>query len=500
MSTQTESKSTRGAQHEGLMGGAGALVRFRPERMVFSDPTLNVRCRYQLEGKQVGPVPVLDVSAAGIGIGQCPAPLPAPGTNLKLELLIGDDPVWEGEAAVMHVVDVPHMRLGARFTSGLLDMRQLQARTRHVEGGVLKSLERLNSTRDTVPESFRSNVGDLRVMLADARTEFERMERGPLSLSHDDENKVFNVLLERWGKDFYGKLSEVWKATKTLSAEQQELARTYATTQLLPLMLACPIHRRAFEKPLGYAGDYHLMTLYFAKQLTGEGLFGRFLHLLGKNYTLGKTVIDRVRCMREVVRETINQPGDGPVRILSVACGPALELQQLIDSLEMVKRPVELILMDQDEEALETAHHLLSDKLVQKHKAKLPITLTCLHLSVRQLLKPNDEHELQARQALLNNLDLIYSAGLFDYLPENVAMALVVTLFGGLRSGGRVLVGNLKEAADTCFTMEYVVAWHLIYRVQEQMKKIGSSVASQASSVNVWEDATEHCMFLDVRA
>ena len=55
----------------------------------------------------------------------------------------------------------------------------------------------------------------------------------------------------------------------------------------MPLLAACPMHRRAYEKPLGYAGDYRMMELCFAEEPLGDGLFGRFLIQIAQHYTLG---------------------------------------------------------------------------------------------------------------------------------------------------------------------------------------------------------------------
>ena len=74
------------------------------------------------------------------------------------------------------------------------------------------------------------------------------------------------------------------------------------------------------------------------------------------------------------------------------------------------------------------------------------VTLTPLHFSVRQILKPRNNHDAQVRDDLLQNLDLIYSAGLFDYLNDEVARRLLHDLWLRLRPSGRMLHGNLVVA------------------------------------------------------
>ena len=42
-----------------------------------------------------------------------------------------------------------------------------------------------------------------------------------------------------------------------------------------------------------------MMEICFAKELGGDGLFGRFLHSIAQNYTLLRTVVARETVMRE---------------------------------------------------------------------------------------------------------------------------------------------------------------------------------------------------------
>ncbi len=173
--TKDATQSVEGARHEGLLGGTGKTLRFRPERLMFGGSAAEITCRFQYDDQKVGPVQVLDVSSAGIGLSSCPEPLPAPGSTLKLELLIGSQAVWNGEAVVMHVVDTPPARIGARFTSGLLDLRQLHLRNRHIEGGLHPNIQTLQRQRDQLPASWRADVADLRMLLDHVKDELDEL-------------------------------------------------------------------------------------------------------------------------------------------------------------------------------------------------------------------------------------------------------------------------------------------------------------------------------------
>jgi hypothetical protein len=127
----------------------------------------------------------------------------------------------------------------------------------------------------------------------------------------------------------------------------------------------------------------------------------------------------------------------------------------------------------------------------------LPITVRCLHFSVRQLLKPQTEEDHHVVAETLAGLDLVYSAGLYDYLPQPVAARLTQLTYSKLRPGGRLFHGNLKPAPDTTWVMEYVLGWPLVYRTDETMLALADGLP--AAKVSIARDVTEHAIFLDVR-
>jgi extracellular factor (EF) 3-hydroxypalmitic acid methyl ester biosynthesis protein len=480
--------------HEDFDGASGAAVHFRPARLNASAMALDLVCSFRCDGAVVGPLALVDLSAAGFAATVAPGVCISPGSALEgFELHASGKLVWSGEAVLVHGSDG---RIGGRFTSGVVDLQQLRL------GATLESrLALLRDQRARLPGEWRAAVSDLRQLLEDARFELEEIERG----EHDDalrgaeeEAKLLSGLRDRWGAEFYEAVSALHAMSKGLDPATASLGRTYASSTLMPLLSACPLNRRAYEKPLGYAGDFRMMELVFTEELGGEGLFGRFLHLICQNYTLARAVVGRASVTREAVRSASETPGEGPVRILALAAGPAIELRKFLQQVVALNRPVELILLDQDRTAHETAHAQLVRILLEQHKGILPVTVRCLHFSVRQLLRPRTAEEQRIVRETLRDLDLVYSAGLYDYLPERIAVALTRVLYGRLREGGRLLLGNLVETPDSTWIMDYVWGWPLIYRTEESMLRLGDGLAQKGARVGITSDVTGRCLFLDV--
>jgi hypothetical protein len=440
-------------------------------------------------------VAVLDLSTTGFGIVAPPEVMLAPGTVLDgFELLIGGHPVWTGEAVVVHATSD---RLGGRFTSRVLDLQHLRL------GATLEDrLEHHQQQRDALPAEWRAAVADILHMLEQVRVELERIDLAesydPLGV-REEEAHLFGALRRRWVSTFHDALSELHFKSKGLDPRTRELARGYASSMLMPVLRACPCQRRAFEKPLGYAGDYRMMELLFARDSSGEGLFGRFMHSVTQDFTLVRAVVGREVVMRRAVAEALVSGGEGAVRVLALAAGPAIELRRLLEDAPPLDRPVQLILLDHDPDAHETAHRHLTRLLVERHRGMLPVSVECLHFSVRQIIRPQSSEEREIVANTLADLDLAYAAGLYDYLSELVAVRLTQTLYSRLRPGGRLLLGNLVEAPDTCWMMDYVWDWPLVYRTDEAMLRLAQGLTPAPSSVRIVRDATEHCLFLDVR-
>ena len=68
------------------------------------------------------------------------------------------------------------------------------------------------------------------------------------------------------------------------------------------------------------------------------------------------------------------------------------------------------------------------------------------------------------RPSVNQQFDLIYSAGLYDYLLDRPAMALTSRLCSMLRPGGRLVIANFVPESGSRGYAEAFMDWRLIYR------------------------------------
>jgi extracellular factor (EF) 3-hydroxypalmitic acid methyl ester biosynthesis protein len=479
-----------GAHHPDLM--VAGFHRYRAPRIAVGELTASLTCLLSVKGDTLGPNNVVNVSATGVAV-QSERALEVGQALDEVKLYYGDRVVFTGPATVAHqgpAADGASV-LGLRFAGARFDAHALQ-REDGWTADIRRRVTLLDQQTDRLPVAWRAAVADVRRLLDEAERMLHEDDGKPDNVDPHSESALLATAYSIWGPRLHELLAKLHGLSKELSEEAREAGRAYAHRLLWPALQDCPIHRRAHDKPRGYAGDYRLMLLYFATQHEGPTRYGRFLHYAAQRYTLGRAVVLRQECLLGAIRDATRQ--GTRARIVSLASGPALELATAIERGQLTG-PVDLVLVDQDEQALGYAHRELSQLL---HDRNLDVHLLCLHMSVKQLLSSKPETESLRRE--LDNADLIYCAGLYDYLPDPVAQRLTGVLYGLLKPGGRLYLGNLSEAPDTSWVMDYVLAWHLLYRTQDEMVQLGAHLQPAPAQLEVETDGSGHAIFLSVRA
>ena len=96
----------------------------------------------------------------------------------------------------------------------------------------------------------------------------------------------------------------------------------------------------------------------------------------------------------------------------------------------------------------------------------------------------------------LGGFDLIYSAGLFDYVDERAAKRLVKTLFDMLKPGGRLLIGNFLKNIDDIGYMESFMGWNLVYRSRAEIAALADGIETGIGALRYFEESERNIGFL----
>lgn len=259
----------------------------------------------------------------------------------------------------------------------------------------------------------------------------------------------------------------------------KEFVRLGRTHPLLGIIHQDPFTRRAFHKPRGYAGDA-VMLDYIYRRDDGGSLpemtpLGRAIF----DYTTSAPASSAVLARREYIARRIDQgtQSDRDLHILALAAGHLREANLAIAAKR--RRFGRWVAVDADSRSLGLVTHEYGG-----------LGIECHHATFRVML---------ANREQLGRFDLVYSTGLYDYLPENIARRLTTGMFQMLRPGGTLIVGNfLPDVRDIGF-METYMDWQLIYRDRRQMLELTAEIPQAAiAEVRLLAEENQNVIFLEV--
>ncbi len=482
--------------YEELEGGEGRVLSFRPHRYSRADlaplaPRVQVRA-----GEAVLERELEDVSRSGVAFAGGGLPPLAADQPLALAVKLDEQVLWSGTARVRWDRERAGRRVVAvSFGPQVLEGDELRL-LREVwlpEAAGLRREERAWCARRE--GSFRTLVAELRLHLEELRDRLGGLEASlPWRMGGERASSVALALVSRLraevAADVVAAITEIGLALRRADPAERAADRAFSRGQLQGLLMQAPWMARARAKPLGYAGDFEVMNYLYERDFEGPTLFARTLGYAFMQSAAARAVRSRKELVKGALREVLARSAGRlqPVRILSVAAGPARELQELLRELEELPASVEVVLFDQDKRALDHAFQRLRPLADAKFPGRVRIEF--LNEAVKRLLR--DPRLFQE----VAPFDAVYSAGLFDYFHEPTALRLARNLCAAAAPGGRVLIGNMVDHPHR-WVMELHLEWELLYRTRQELLDIGRQAAPGAA-VRVLEEASGVNPFIEI--
>jgi extracellular factor (EF) 3-hydroxypalmitic acid methyl ester biosynthesis protein len=242
--------------------------------------------------------------------------------------------------------------------------------------------------------------------------------------------------------------------------EWRVAAATFSAHPVHGLFLNDPYTADAYRKGRGYAGDAD--TLDFVYRYRGAPPdttpLGRRLFQITTDVPIACAV--RARCRYLGDRIASLRAARPDAIIVSVACGHMRELE----GLELPVGGGAIYGLDHDPATIE--------RLTRMHAGAVIARRT----SVRRILT----HPETVPQA-----DMIYAAGLFDYLDDRTAALLIRRLRARLLPGGLLVLTNLTQRNGEIAYMEAIMDWWMVYRDEADLRGLvrGDAAAVRTCSV-----------------
>ncbi|MCK5161445.1 MAG: methyltransferase domain-containing protein, partial [Candidatus Aureabacteria bacterium] len=379
-----------------------------------------------------------------------------------VQVVIGYKKVYEGRAAVIDLREQGRaLVVGLKLEESMLEVDKIlyMGKSEDIKNDLKEFLHML-PIGNKVSGEFKQIVADMRYYLesieAKLNKEEIRLANLDLGLKHNIEKDILNAVIKSFTKTMNAWFLKLNDLIKNLKKEEHEIHKKYFQNQLHHLLLQSPFIRRAVDRPFGYSGDYGIINMINGNAYDGETLLGKLLSKHGYNVDAAQVVRLRTKYIKDLILEKGKQSlkkENSLLRVLSVGCGPAKEVEGLLkeDSWNVNS---EFCLLDFDERAL----FYIEEKLF-KRKRNSSIKINFLAESIKSMIKNRTEQKY----------NLIYTLGLLDYLSENVCKKVLKSLFDRLDSDGTLIIGQYAPGNSSRAYMELALDWYLIYRDNDDM-------------------------------
>ncbi|MGC3969760.1 MAG: class I SAM-dependent methyltransferase [Pirellulales bacterium] len=230
-------------------------------------------------------------------------------------------------------------------------------------------------------------------------------------------------------------------------------------------------------KPLGYAGDHTMQADFWARSEFGEGLARAFDRYFQKQQAV-EAVRGRMRLTADAIVERCTSSPSQEFRVASIVSGPGIDLALAAEALPPEqRRRLRLTLIDIDEGALAAARERLLPQLPEES------IRTCRE-NVARLAHGRRGSEL------LHESDFVVCPGLFDYLADAEAAAMLRLFAAALRPGGIFYVGNFAPHCTSRAYMEWIGNWYLIYRTAEELQALSQAADLEPAATRITSEPT----------
>ena len=218
-----------------------------------------------------------------------------------------------------------------------------------------------------------------------------------------------------------------------------------------------------------------LVNLWFVSQPPAEAHRNRIQYLLNTLIVEASRVVSSQR----------------PVRVINLGCGPCIEVQELLANHEVSSR-INFTLLDFNDETLRHAAEKIEETR-RRHNRSTAVQL--VKKSIQQILKESGRTILRGPES---QYDLVYCAGLFDYLSDPVCQRIIEILYGWVAPGGLLLATNVHPSNPLRNGMEHLLDWNLVYRDAHQAEKLKPH-SLPAENLVIESDLTGVNVFISAR-
>jgi SAM-dependent methyltransferase len=217
-----------------------------------------------------------------------------------------------------------------------------------------------------------------------------------------------------------------------------------------------PFTSWSYRKVRGYPGDARLLDFIYgaasvADDVARASVVGREIHAFSTQTAAPAAVRER----RDIVASLVDQIADHrrqAISVLSIAGGHLREAEK---SRALAEAKIERwVALDQDAKSIAHIRKQFNATAIEPFGGSIP--------------------GLLSDQYRLGSFDLVYAAGLYDYLAPGIAARLTELMFSMLKPGGTLLFANFAKDIPDDGYMETFMDWQLRFRGETELEEFWS--------------------------
>lgn len=267
----------------------------------------------------------------------------------------------------------------------------------------------------------------------------------------------------------YTWVSETFLQLHAKATEPHHIATAYAST----LRPEC-LHGHAYLKPHGYAGDFEVIDRIYTHWLSSDSELVRHDEYF-QSQAAPMAVRNRKHFLKGLLLNLAERSTLRPAKVLNVGSGPARDVFEFFR--EWPGAPVVVHCVDIDPRAIDYASKLCA-----------PYSNNIRFEQINAL-----------RLRLHETYDLIWSAGLFDYLNDQWFKTLASRYYGFLEPQGELVIGNFSSTNPTRPAMELLCEWYLEHRDADKLLQLATEFGVPRPLISIDQEIQGVNLFLRIR-
>lgn len=264
---------------------------------------------------------------------------------------------------------------------------------------------------------------------------------------------VFNQLKERESQA----IEALGDLEKRANGESDELKNNFRKG-ISPWYKKSKLMTHALEKPFNYPGDYQMLELLYGQESKSQGI-GRYLDELFFHEPLAIAVVNRKNYVKNWLAKNIKE--SNRLDIFNIASGSAREWYELMQELKPEEQAkVHLTNLDNEINSLNFVKERMKDFKGNIDYQKGNI----VRLSTKGFRKRMPDN--------YKNQDIVYSIGLYDYLPDKMLTGIINTQYDMLNKNGKMLIAfkDIEQYDPTVY--DWCTDWKFVPRNPKQIDNI----------------------------